>query len=185
MQRRSLLYVFAALTLLVIALTYVFSLKFKPVANAGTESAFVDVSIQDLPTGEARRYEAKGKRFYVLHRNQRQIESLTILRPTLRDPDSKEVPARHPSLENEGRSPKMDFLVVETLPSHTTCHVLFGASTFHLKNAQTWAGGFYETCQRAGYDVAGRVFSTSPKDAKNLQVLRYEIKGDTLRVFLN
>ena len=185
MQRRSLLYAFAGLTLIVIALTYVFTLKFKPVANTSNESAYVDVFIHDLPAGEARRYEAKGKRFYVLHRNQRQIASLTILRPTLRDPDSKEVPAKHPSLDNEGRSPKLEFLVVDSLPSHTTCHVLFGASTFHLKNAQTWAGGFYETCQRAGYDLAGRVFSTSPRDAKNLQVLRYDIVGERLRIFLN
>ncbi len=184
MQRRSLLHIFAALSLLVIVLTYVFAMKLKPGANANTEPVYFDVSIQDLPAGEARRYEAKGKRFYVLHRNQRQIESLTILRPTLRDPDSKEVPASHPSLDNEGRSPEQDFVVVESLPSHTTCHVLFGASTFHLKNAQTWAGGFYETCQRAGYDVAGRVFSTSPKEAKNLRVFRYEIKGDRLRIFI-
>lgn len=184
MQRRILLFSIAFLALALIGIAFYLEFPNKYGFNAKPTSSHFDVSIENLPAGEARRVDFEGQQYSILHRNARQIESLTILRPTLRDPDSLEVRASHPSLANDGRSPLPEYVVVDTLPAHSTCRVQFGTPTFQLKNGQIWAGGFYETCQRAGFDVAGRVFSTSPQEAKNLRVLRYQINGKQMRIFV-
>ncbi len=184
MQRKILLFSIAFLALALIGSAIYWEIFGKTGQDGKSSSNYFDVSLDTLPAGEARRVDFNGQQYYILHRNARQIESLTILRPTLRDPDSLEVPPSHPSLANDGRSPMSEYVVIDTLPSHSTCRVQFGTPTFQLKKGQIWAGGFYETCQRAGFDVAGRVLSTAPQEAKNLRVLRYQIKGKQMQVFV-
>jgi ubiquinol-cytochrome c reductase iron-sulfur subunit len=145
---------------------------------------YFDLSTKELIKGMARYVDWQGERYFVWQRTPVQLEALPRLRAALRDPDSKLTPPPHPSLANEGRSSQADILVVKGTPEHTNCKIVFMPAMVAVPQAEPWFGGFFETCHGSAYDLAGRVYAVSPRSAKNLQVLHYEIEGERLRVFL-
>ncbi len=146
--------------------------------------AYFDLSTKELIKGMARYVDWQGERYFVWQRTPAQIAALPKLRAALRDPDSTMTPPSHPSLNNPGRSPQADILVVKATPEHTNCKIVFMPTTVAIPQVEPWFGGFFETCHGSIYDVAGRVYAVSRREAKNLQVFRYEIEGERLRVFL-
>lgn len=167
-----------------LSLIYVFAQTMMPTETATANRPYFEVSLSEIPEGEARFFEWNGKPFWVLHRTELQIQTINRNQQSLRDPTSQQIPKLDFGLNDPLRSNSPEFLVVSLLSNVSACGVEYrkqAPSGWTLP----WYGGFVDKCKNAVYDASGRVYTTSPPDATNLIAVPHSILHSRLRVYVD
>jgi ubiquinol-cytochrome c reductase iron-sulfur subunit len=145
----------------VIATAVPFVSSFQPSARALALGAPVEVDVSKLEEGALLRVEWRGRVIFIVHRTQEMLETLSKDVALLADPNSES--SIQPSYaQNEHRSIRPAFLVMEGVCTHLGCAP---APRFEVGPADLgpdWPGGFYCPCHGSKFDLAGRVFAGVP-----------------------
>jgi len=151
----------------------------KPSARAQALGAPVEVPLSSLEPGEMIRVIWRGKLIYVVRRTDDMLARLDKVTQYLRDPKS-EVETQQPEYaNNEYRSVKPHYLVVEGVCTHLGCAPL---PEFQVGPADNWYGGFFCPCHGSKFDLAGRVYKGVPAPT-NLRVPPYRyIRDDVIMI---
>ncbi|MBT8092034.1 MAG: ubiquinol-cytochrome c reductase iron-sulfur subunit [Gammaproteobacteria bacterium] len=148
----------------------------KPSARAQALGAPVEVPLSSMQVGEMVRVLWRGKLVFVLRRTDAMLERLGDHDSNLRDPNS-EVSEQQPEYaQNETRSIKREYLVVEGSCTHLGCAPI---QDFDVRPAEGWNGGFFCPCHGSKFDLAGRVFTGVPAPT-NLRVPPHRFVRDDL-----
>jgi ubiquinol-cytochrome c reductase iron-sulfur subunit len=95
----------------------------------------------------------------------------------LRDPESEE--SEQPDYaQNEHRSIRPDFLVMEGVCTHLGCAPIARFDVAPVDLGGDWPGGFFCPCHGSKFDLAGRVFAGVPAPT-NLKVPPYRYLNDS------
>jgi ubiquinol-cytochrome c reductase iron-sulfur subunit len=177
-NRRHFLTVATAVTALagVGAIAYPFLSSLKPSARAQALGAPVEVPINALQPGEMVRVLWRGKLVYVLRRTPDMLERLAENDGNLRDPNSEVVEQQPEYAQNDLRSIRPEWLVVEGACTHLGCAPL---QDFEVRPSEDWNGGFFCPCHGSRFDLAGRVYKGVPAPT-NLRVPPYRFIRDDL-----
>jgi ubiquinol-cytochrome c reductase iron-sulfur subunit len=151
-----------------------------PSERARAAGAPVEVNVSALAPGEMAVVEWRGKPVWVIRRTQEMLASLKTVEGRLSDPGSKS--SEQPKYaENEYRSAKPEFMVMEGVCTHLGCSPQLKAADAKAEMGADWAGGFYCPCHGSKFDLAGRVFRGAPAPL-NLKVPPYEFVSDATLV---
>ena len=150
-----------------IAVAVPFVSTFTPSERAKAAGAPVEVDIGSLQPGQKVTVEWRGKPVWVVRRTPEQVEALKKLDGQLADPKSERKPDEitpMASCRNEWRSIKPEYLVVVGICTHLGCSPTdkFVAGP-QPSLPEDWQGGFLCPCHGSTFDMAGRVFRTSPR----------------------
>ena len=160
-----------------IATAVPFLASFKPSARAQALGAPVEIDISKIEIGALLKVEWRGRLIYILRRSPEMLAELKKDAALLRDPTSQD--STQPSYaQNEHRSLRPEFLVMEGVCTHLGCAP---APRFEVAPADlgpTWPGGFYCPCHGSKFDLAGRVFTGVPAPL-NLAVPPYRFVNDS------
>ena len=160
-----------------IATAVPFVASFKPSARAQALGAPVEVDVSKLEVGALLKVEWRGRPIYILHRSDEMVGSLKNDVSLLRDPTSED--SVQPSYaQNEHRSIRPAFLVLEGVCTHLGCAPMPRFEVGPADLGPTWPGGFYCPCHGSKFDLAGRVFAGVPAPA-NLTVPPYRYLNDS------
>jgi ubiquinol-cytochrome c reductase iron-sulfur subunit len=161
----------------VIATAVPFVASFKPSARAQALGAPVEVDVSKLELGALLKVEWRGRAIYILHRSDEMIDSLKTDEALLRDPASED--SVQPSYaQNEYRSIRPAFLVLEGVCTHLGCAPIPRFEVAPADLGPQWPGGFYCPCHGSKFDLAGRVFAGVPAPA-NLTVPPHRYINDS------
>lgn len=149
------------------AASWPFLASWKPSAKARILGAPVTVSVGDMQPGEMRRTVWRGRTIAIVRRTPEMLENLSSGRDQLRDADSENTEQQPDYAQNEYRSLKPEFLVVDMHCTHLGC----------LPTYQPEQGRFFCPCHLSRFDLAGRVFSGVPAPV-NLRVPPYHFADD-------
>ncbi len=83
------------------------------------------------------------------------------------------------SMANDFRSESPDWFVAIALGTDLGCSLEFLPADESMFQGKRWQGGFADSCRKARYDLAGRVFEAQGAK-RNMVVPPYGIVGDTL-----
>lgn len=158
------------------AIAYPFLSSLKPSARAQALGAPVEVPINALQPGEMVRVLWRGKLVYVLRRTPDMLERLAENEANLRDPNSEVVEQQPEYAQNNLRSIRPEWLVVEGACTHLGCAPL---QDFEVRPSEDWNGGFFCPCHGSRFDLAGRVYKGVPAPT-NLRVPPYRFIRDDL-----
>src|SRR5262245_45651233 len=147
-----------------------------PSERAKAAGAPVEVDISKIAPGSMEVVEWRGKPVWVIRRTQEMLASLKAAEPRLSDPASK-ASAQPKYAENEYRSAKPEFMVMEGVCTHLGCSPQLKGADAKAEMGGDWAGGFYCPCHGSKFDFAGRVYNGSPAPL-NLVVPPYEFVSD-------
>jgi ubiquinol-cytochrome c reductase iron-sulfur subunit len=147
-----------------------------PSERAKAAGAPVEVDISKIAPGSMEVVEWRGKPVWVIRRTKEMLESLKAAEPRLSDPASK-ASVQPKYAENEYRSAKPEFMVMEGVCTHLGCSPQLKGPEARAEMGGDWAGGFYCPCHGSKFDLAGRVYSGSPAPL-NLVVPPYEFVAD-------
>jgi ubiquinol-cytochrome c reductase iron-sulfur subunit len=150
--------------------------SFKPSARAQALGAPVEVDVSKLEPGALIKVEWRGKAIYILHRTEAMLGVLGRDVAQLRDPASEES-VQPAYAQNEHRSIKPSFLVLEGVCTHLGCAPLARFEVGPADLGADWPGGFFCPCHGSKFDLAGRVFSGVPAPT-NLPVPPYRYIND-------
>jgi ubiquinol-cytochrome c reductase iron-sulfur subunit len=89
------------------------------------------------------------------------VAALASLAPELDDPDSLQ-PQQPEYAQNQHRSRKSEYLVVESLCTHLGCSPTFRPELAPEDLGADWKGGFFCPCHGSTFDMAGRVYKDVP-----------------------
>lgn len=107
-----------------------------------------------LAVGELLRLDGPGGPVWVLRRSPEQAQALVLPPAPLRDPDSEH--SRQPAAARTAwRSLDPEFFVFVPRETLRQCQVRSAVATAR------WPAGFDEACERARFDLAGRIFHDS------------------------
>jgi ubiquinol-cytochrome c reductase iron-sulfur subunit len=160
-----------------IATAVPFVASFKPSARAQALGAPVEVDVGKLEVGALLKVEWRGRAIYILHRSDEMIGSLKNDVALLRDPTSED--SVQPSYaQNEYRSIRPAFLVLEGVCTHLGCAPMPRFEVAPADLGPQWPGGFYCPCHGSKFDLAGRVFAGVPAPA-NLTVPPHRYINDS------
>lgn len=161
----------------VMATAVPFVASFKPSARAQALGAPVEVDVSKLEPGALLKVEWRGRPIYVLHRTERMLGQLDKVVGELADPASED--STQPNYaQNEFRSIRPTFLVLEGVCTHLGCAPLPRFEVAPADLGPDWAGGFYCPCHGSKFDLAGRVYSGVPAPT-NLTVPPYRYVNDS------
>jgi ubiquinol-cytochrome c reductase iron-sulfur subunit len=147
-----------------------------PSERAKAAGAPVEVDISKIAPGSMEVFEWRGKPVWVIRRTQEMLASLKAVESRLSDPASK-ASAQPKYAENEYRSAKPEFMVMEGVCTHLGCSPQLKSAEAKAEMGGDWAGGFYCPCHGSKFDLAGRVYTGSPAPL-NLVVPPYEFVSD-------
>ena len=151
----------------------------KPSARAQALGAPVEVPLSSLEPGEMVRVTWRGKLVYILRRSEDMLSRLDEVTEYLRDPDSSIVEQQPEYANNQYRSIKPEYLVIEGSCTHLGCAPL---AEFEVGPADNWFGGFFCPCHGSRFDLAGRVYKSVPAPT-NLRVPPYRyIRDDVIMI---
>lgn len=151
----------------------------KPSARAQALGAPVEVPLSSLEPGEMVRVTWRGKLVYILRRSDDMLSRLDEVTEYLRDPDSSTVEQQPEYANNQYRSIKPEYLVIEGSCTHLGCAPL---AEFEVGPADNWYGGFFCPCHGSRFDLAGRVYKGVPAPT-NLRVPPYRyIRDDVIMI---
>jgi ubiquinol-cytochrome c reductase iron-sulfur subunit len=153
-----------------------FLASLKPSARAQALGAPVEVPVGSLEPGEMAKVIWRGKLIYVLHRSKEMLAHIEGHNDELRDPDSKETTQQPAYAQNDYRSVKPAWLVVEGRCTHLGCAPL---KDFDPRPGDNWPGGFFCPCHGSKFDLSGRVFKGVPAPL-NLNIPPYRFVRDDL-----
>ena len=155
--------------------------SWNPSAKAKAAGAPVKADISKLEPGQMVVVEWRGKPVYVMHRTPEQVEDLSKLNDSLKDPNS-DISAQPAYISGDARSLRPEILVIVGLCTHLGCAPKFrpevGAADL---GGDDWLGGFFCPCHGSKFDLAGRVYSGVPAST-NLEVPPYSFEGDSVLV---
>ena len=155
--------------------------SWNPSAKAKAAGAPVKADIGKLEPGQMVVVEWRGKPVYVMHRTPEQVEDLSKLNDSLKDPNS-DISAQPAYISGDARSLRPEILVIVGLCTHLGCAPKFrpevGAADL---GGDDWLGGFFCPCHGSKFDLAGRVYSGVPAST-NLEVPPYSFEGDSVLV---
>lgn len=136
------------------------------------------VAIGDMQPGEVQFLAWEGRPVVTYRRTDTDIVTLRTTDERLQDAISKK--SEQPeSMANDFRSASPDWFVAIALGTDLGCSIDYLPPGEESFQEQPWAGGFMDTCRKARYDLAGRVYE-SQYASRNLVVPHYSIVGDTL-----
>jgi ubiquinol-cytochrome c reductase iron-sulfur subunit len=138
-----------------------FVASFRPSARAQALGAPVTVDVSKLESGALLRVEWRGRPIYILHRSDAMLATLQKDAGLLADPQSME-PQQPEYAQNEYRSIRPGFLVMEGKCTHLGCAPLPRFDVAPADLGPEWPGGFYCPCHGSKFDLAGRVFAGVP-----------------------
>jgi ubiquinol-cytochrome c reductase iron-sulfur subunit len=154
-----------------------FVASFRPSARAQALGAPVEVDVSKIEPGGLLRVEWRGRPIYVLYRTDRMLEQLDRITPLLADPASDE--SIQPNYaQNEFRSLRPNYLVLEGVCTHLGCAPLPRFEVAPADLGPDWTGGFYCPCHGSKFDLAGRVYAGVPAPT-NLTVPPYRFITDS------
>ena len=131
--------------------------SWQPSARAKNAGAPVKIDISKLEPGARTVVEWRGKPIWVLRRTDAQLATLNEVAGELADPDS--TTDQQPGYaQNEHRSIKPNYLVVEGVCTHLGCSPIYHQET----TVELSHGGFFCPCHGSKFDLAGRVYSGVP-----------------------
>jgi ubiquinol-cytochrome c reductase iron-sulfur subunit len=152
--------------------------SFKPSARAQALGAPVERDVSKLEPGGMVKVEWRGMAIYIVRRTPAMLNELGNDSGLLADPNS-EVETQQPKYaQNQYRSIRPEFLILEGVCTHLGC-----APTARFEVAATdlgadWPGGFFCPCHGSKFDLAGRVFKSVPAPT-NLKVPPHRFVNDT------
>src|SRR5215471_2061198 len=161
----------------VIATAVPFVASFKPSARAQALGAPVEFDVSKLEVGALAKIEWRGHPIYIVHRSQSMLDSLKKDEALLKDPMSQNTEQQPKYAQNEHRSIKPPFLVLQGVCTHLGCAPLARFDVAPADLGPTWPGGFFCPCHGSKFDLAGRVFNGVPAPA-NLLVPPYRFIND-------
>jgi len=152
---------------------------FSPSTKTRAAGAPVEVDISDIPAGQMRTVEWRGKPVWILHRDDKQLVGLKEQDPFLADPHSNRPGYTPDYAKNEYRSRKSDLFVCIGLCTHLGCSPTanFNAGGGGILPA-SWEGGFVCPCHGSTFDMAGRVYKNKPAP-DNLEIPPYQYLSET------
>lgn len=154
-----------------------FVASFRPSARAQALGAPVEVDVSKIEPGSILRVEWRGRPIYVLNRTDRMLQQLDRVAAQLADPASEE--SDQPSYaQNEFRSIRPNFLVLEGVCTHLGCAPLPRFEVAPADLGPDWTGGFYCPCHGSKFDLSGRVYAGVPAPT-NLTVPPYRFLNDS------
>jgi ubiquinol-cytochrome c reductase iron-sulfur subunit len=160
-----------------IATAVPFVASFKPSARAQALGAPVELDVSKLEAGAMTKIEWRGKAIFVVHRTPAMLETLGKLESELRDPHSEE--SEQPVYtENDYRSIRPAFLVMEGVCTHLGCAPIDRFEVGPADLGPDWLGGFFCPCHGSKFDLAGRVFAGVPAPT-NLKVPPHRYVNDS------
>lgn len=136
------------------------------------------VSVDDLQPGESRIVSWEDRPVLLYRRLGKDLS-------TLRSPDERLLDAKSeksnqpPDYAGDFRSASADLFVAIALGTDLGCPVSYLAPEAAAFQGKPWEGGFIDSCRKARYDLAGRVYRSQYAD-RNLVIPRYVLEGDTL-----
>jgi ubiquinol-cytochrome c reductase iron-sulfur subunit len=150
--------------------------SFKPSARAQALGVPVEVDVSKIEPGALLKVEWRGKAIYILHRSEAMLNVLSRDAALLRDPESEDS-VQPAYAQNEYRSIKPMFLVLEGVCTHLGCAPMPRFEVGPADLGADWPGGFFCPCHGSKFDLAGRVFSGVPAPT-NLPVPPYRYIND-------
>jgi ubiquinol-cytochrome c reductase iron-sulfur subunit len=160
----------------VVATAVPFVSSFKPSARAQALGAPVEVDVSKIEPGAMTRHEWRGRPIFIVHRTERMLGQLDKVADQLADPTSED--STQPEYaQNEYRSVRPSFLVVEGVCTHLGCAPLPRFEVAPADLGPDWAGGFYCPCHGSKFDLSGRVYEGVPAPT-NLTVPPYRFIND-------
>jgi ubiquinol-cytochrome c reductase iron-sulfur subunit len=160
----------------IIATAVPFVASFRPSARAQALGAPVEIDVSKLEEGALLKVEWRGRPIYILHRSQQMLDVLHKDVALLADPNSEE--STQPAYaQNEYRSVRPAFLVLEGVCTHLGCAPMPRFEVGPADLGADWPGGFYCPCHGSKFDLAGRVFAGVPAPT-NLIVPPYRYVND-------
>ncbi len=157
-----------------VAVPFLSSLK--PSARAQALGQPVEVPIGSIQPGEMIRVLWRGKLVFVLRRAEAMLARLQDHLDQLRDPNSEVLEQQPEYADNDTRSIRPEYLIVEGACTHLGCAPL---EDFEVRPAEGWDGGFFCPCHGSKFDLAGRVYKGVPAPT-NLRVPPYRFVRDDL-----
>jgi ubiquinol-cytochrome c reductase iron-sulfur subunit len=154
-----------------------FVASFRPSARAQALGAPVEVDVGKLEVGAFLKVLWRGHPIYILHRSDRMLSTLQADVALLADPSSMES-IQPDYAQNEHRSVRPPFLVLEGVCTHLGCAPLFRPDVAAADLGADWPGGFYCPCHGSKFDLAGRVFAGVPAPT-NLSVPPHRYINDS------
>lgn len=144
-----------------VAVATPFVMSMMPSERAKAAGAPVEVDISKLEPGMLLLVEWRGKVVWVLNRTPEMLATLKKLDGQVADPKS-EKPQQPEYAQNETRSIKPEFLVVEGVCTHLGCSPVFRKDIAPADLGPDWIGGFFCPCHGSKFDLAGRVYKAVP-----------------------
>jgi ubiquinol-cytochrome c reductase iron-sulfur subunit len=158
--------------------------SWKPSAKAQAVGAPVQVSLYGLKPGQIMKVQWRGQTIGVLRRSRETLDLLPEVDAELRDPQSLES-EQPPFAQNEERSLKSEYLVVNMHCTHLGCVPQLIPQVGPQPFQEDWKGGFFCPCHKSKFDMAGRVYKGVPAPA-NLRIPPYSFLDDqTLVIGVN
>ncbi len=138
-----------------------FVASFNPSARARALGAAVTQDISNVEPGAYVQVLWRGRAIYIVHRSPEMLERLQGADNDLRDPGSEE--SEQPEFaQNEFRSLRPEWLVIEGVCTHLGCVPLSRFEVAPADLGPDWVGGFFCPCHGSMFDLSGRVFAGVP-----------------------
>lgn len=136
------------------------------------------INIGAIEPGEVLFDTWEGRPVLVYRRTDQDVVNLRSEDERLVDPQSRRSDQPE-SVTNAFRSASADWFVAIALGTDLGCSLDFLPASSNRFQGKPWQGGFVDSCRKARYDTAGRVFE-SQYATRNLAVPVYSIAEDVL-----
>lgn len=161
-----------------LAMIYVGVAGFTVSNKPGSSVSALRVPLERLEAGSMKTLVWGSRPVLIYHRSSEDIARLGLNDDRLRDPASKKS-EQPPFADNDFRSRNSQWFVAIALGTDLGCSLDYVPATDTYFQRELWMGGFVDSCRKARYDLAGRVYSDQFA-TENLAVPDYSIDGDTL-----
>jgi ubiquinol-cytochrome c reductase iron-sulfur subunit len=149
-----------------------FVLSMTPSERAKAAGAPVEVDVSQIPPGEMKIVEWRGKPVWLLRRTPEMLAGLKAVEGQLADPKSER--SLQPSyVSPQHRATRPELLVMVGICTHLGCSPVAklqaGAGS---DMGGDWPGGFFCPCHGSKFDLAGRVYKNVPAPT-NMEIPPY------------
>lgn len=125
--------------------------------DSGTSPGGLVVTLGELEPGEIKKVDWLGRPVWIYYRTSEDIQAIQGLKHQLGDPESQS--SEQPEeAGNPLRSLRDDYFVFVPLETSRNCHVHYVGPDEFGTEERDWYGGFLESCHRARFDLAGRIY---------------------------
>jgi len=161
-----------------LAIIYVGVAGFTVSNKPGSSVSALRVPLEGIEPGSMKTLVWGSRPVLIYHRSSEDIARLGLNDDRLRDPASKKS-EQPPFADNEFRSRNPQWFIAIALGTDLGCSLDYVPATDSYFQRELWMGGFVDSCRKARYDLAGRVYSDQFA-TENLAVPDYSIDENTL-----